>query len=84
MKLKDRRAISFKQGYEGMKQREKTMPPQAFPQLTEALESLVLLYDATATLPKPSAIARSWPPQSKCERGRSEGVRSLLLKRAGL
>jgi hypothetical protein len=30
-----------------MKQREKTMPPQAMPRLAEALERLVQLYDAT-------------------------------------
>ena len=37
----------LKEGYEGMKQREKTMPPPALPRLTEALERLVQLYDAT-------------------------------------
>jgi hypothetical protein len=31
----------LKEGYEGMKQREKTMPPPALPRLTEALERLV-------------------------------------------
>ncbi len=30
-----------------MKQREKAMPPQALPHLTEALERLAQLYDAT-------------------------------------
>ncbi len=30
-----------------MNQREKTMPPQALPRLTVALERLVQLYDAT-------------------------------------
>ena len=34
-------------GYEGMKQREKTIPPQGMPRLTEALERLVQLYEAT-------------------------------------
>ncbi len=33
-------------GYEGMKQREKTIPPQGRPRLTEALERLVQLYEA--------------------------------------
>ena len=33
-------------GYEGMKQREKTIPPQGKIRLTEALERLVQLYDA--------------------------------------
>jgi len=37
----------LKEGYEGMKQREKTMPPPALPRLTEALERLMQLYDAT-------------------------------------
>ena len=34
-------------GYEGMKQREATIPPQWKPRLTEALERLVQLYEAT-------------------------------------
>ena len=34
-------------GYEGMKQREKTIPPQAEIRVTEALERLVQLYEAT-------------------------------------
>jgi hypothetical protein len=37
----------LKEGYEGMKQREKPMPLEALPRLTEALERLVQLYDAT-------------------------------------
>jgi len=37
----------LKEGYEGMKQREKTMPPIAKVRLTEALERLVQLHDAT-------------------------------------
>jgi eukaryotic-like serine/threonine-protein kinase len=37
----------LKEGYEGMKQRVKTMPPPALPRLAEALERLVQLYDAT-------------------------------------
>ena len=39
-----------------MKQREKTMPPQALPRLTEALERLVQLYDATGN----AAEAERW------------------------
>ena len=35
-------------GYEGMKQREKTIPPPLKPRLTEAVERLVQLYEATA------------------------------------
>jgi eukaryotic-like serine/threonine-protein kinase len=34
-------------GYEGMKQREKTNPPQAKMRITEAIERLVQLYEAT-------------------------------------
>ena len=34
------------QGYEGMKQREKTIPPQGKVRLTESVERLVQLYDA--------------------------------------
>jgi serine/threonine protein kinase len=37
----------LKEGYEGMKQREKTMPLAARVRLTEALERLVQLYEAT-------------------------------------
>jgi serine/threonine protein kinase len=37
----------LKEGYEGMKQRETTMPPAAKVRLTEALERLVQLYEAT-------------------------------------
>ena len=33
-------------GYEGMKQREETMPPQDKPRLTRAVERLVKLYEA--------------------------------------
>ena len=45
----------LKQGYEGMKQREKTMPPEALPRLTEALE-LAQVYDATGN----AAEAERW------------------------
>ena len=34
-------------GYEGMKQREKTIPPQGKVRLTEAVERLIELYTAT-------------------------------------
>ena len=37
----------LKEGYEGMKQREKTIPQEAKVRLTEALERLVQLYEAT-------------------------------------
>jgi hypothetical protein len=37
----------FLAGYEGMKQREKTIPEQGKARLTEAIERLVQLYDAT-------------------------------------
>jgi hypothetical protein len=42
-------------GYEGMKQREATLPPQARVRLTEALERLVQLYEGAA---KPVEAAR--------------------------
>jgi eukaryotic-like serine/threonine-protein kinase len=42
-------------GYEGMKQRESTMPPQAKVHLTTALERIVQLYEATD---KPAEAAR--------------------------
>ena len=45
-KYKDAEPL-LKEGYEGMKQREKSMPPQALPRLAEALERLVQLYTAT-------------------------------------
>ena len=38
----------LREGYEGMKAREKTMPPNAKSRLTEAVERLVQLYEATA------------------------------------
>jgi hypothetical protein len=37
-------------GYEGMKQREAQIPPQGRPRLTEALERLVGLYEATGRM----------------------------------
>jgi hypothetical protein len=46
----------IKEGYEGMKQREKTMPAAAKTRLTEALERLVQLYDATGN----AAEAERW------------------------
>jgi eukaryotic-like serine/threonine-protein kinase len=45
-KYKDAEPL-LKDGYEGMKQREKSIPPQGLPRLTEALERLVQLYEAT-------------------------------------
>jgi serine/threonine protein kinase len=42
-------------GYEGMKKREKAIPVQARPRLTEALERLIALYDAWG---KPAEAAR--------------------------
>jgi hypothetical protein len=46
----------LKEGYEGMKQREQTMPVAAKVRLTEALERLVQLYDATGN----AAEAERW------------------------
>ena len=45
----------LRKGYEGMKQREKTIPPQGKIRLTEALERLVQLYEA---LGKPEEAAK--------------------------
>jgi hypothetical protein len=39
--------LQLVEGYEGMKKREKTMPPPTLPRLTEAVERLVQLYEAT-------------------------------------
>src|SRR5262249_42800051 len=46
-------------GYEGMRQREATIPPQEKPRLTEALEYLIQLYEATN---KPDEAAK-WREQ---------------------
>ena len=48
----------LKEGYEGMKQREKKMPPAAKVRLTEALERLVQLYDATSNAAE--AVQKEW------------------------
>ena len=37
----------LRKGYEGMKQREKTIPPQASTRLPEALDRLIEFYTAT-------------------------------------
>ena len=50
-------------GYEGMKRREATIPPLAKDRLTEALERLVQLYEATD---KPDEAANKW--QADCWR----------------
>jgi hypothetical protein len=44
------------EGYEGMKQREKTIPPQGKARLIEAAERLVELYEATGN----AAEAERW------------------------
>ena len=46
-KYEDAEAL-LKEGYEGMKAREKTIPPQGQACLTEALEGLVQLYVVTS------------------------------------
>ncbi len=43
------------QGYEGMKQRETSVPPEGKARLTEALERLVALYEATGQKDKAAA-----------------------------
>jgi eukaryotic-like serine/threonine-protein kinase len=40
----------LKDGYNGMKLREKTIPPAVQPRLTEALKRLVQLYEATGNM----------------------------------
>jgi hypothetical protein len=51
-------------GYEGMKQREATIPPEGKPRVTEALERVVQLYEATN---KPDEAAK-W--RKKLEAGK--------------
>ena len=46
----------LREGYEGMKQREKTIPPQGKVRLIEAAERLVELYEATGN----AAEAERW------------------------
>ena len=49
-------------GYEGLKQREETIPPIVRkPRLTEAIERLVRLYEATGNADKAGEWRRSWP-----------------------
>ncbi len=57
-------------GYEGLKQREKTIPPQGKVRLTEAVERLVQLYEATGRQDKAAKWRKEWearkpsaPPQ---------------------
>ena len=47
-------------GYEGMKQREDTIPSQEKPRLTKALERLVKLYEAWGKKDKAMKWRRNW------------------------
>ena len=47
-------------GYEGMKQREDTIPSQDKPRLTKALERLVKLYEAWGKTDKAMKWRRDW------------------------
>ena len=53
------------QGYEGMKKIEKTMPQDAVPKITEALERLVQLYEAQSD----SANASKWRKELQDRKG---------------
>ncbi len=55
-------------GYEGMKRREATIPPQGKPRLTEALERLVQLYEATG---RPDEAAR-WRKELEASKAAAE------------
>jgi tetratricopeptide (TPR) repeat protein len=57
-------------GYEGMKQREATIPPQARDRLTEALERLVQLYEATH---KPDAAVR-WRAELEAQKAAGKSL----------
>jgi serine/threonine protein kinase/Tfp pilus assembly protein PilF len=51
------------QGYEGMKQREATIPPPAKARVTEAVERLVRFYDARGQKDKADAWRQKLPPE---------------------
>jgi hypothetical protein len=47
-------------GYEGMKQREAKVPPLGKVRLTEALERLVQLFEATGQMDKANQWRKKW------------------------
>jgi tetratricopeptide (TPR) repeat protein len=59
------------QGYEGMKQREATIPPPGKVRLPEALERLVQLYDALGQKDR----ADEWRTKLQAERARQDGLK---------
>jgi eukaryotic-like serine/threonine-protein kinase len=59
----------LKEGYEGLKQREKTMTPQTRPRLTEALERLVQLCDATGQTAEADRCRKELAARSAAEKG---------------
>jgi serine/threonine protein kinase/Flp pilus assembly protein TadD len=56
------------QGYEGMKQREATIPPPGKARLTEATERLVRLYEATGRADEARAWRAKLPPAPRANR----------------
>ena len=55
----------LREGYQGMKQRELFMPPQARIRVTEALQRLVKLYDETDRKDKANEYRKLLPPEKK-------------------
>jgi serine/threonine protein kinase/tetratricopeptide (TPR) repeat protein len=56
------------QGYEGMKQRQATMPKEAKPRLIQALEALIRLYDESAQAEKAAAWRRKLQAENPGEK----------------
>jgi hypothetical protein len=56
------------QGYEGMKQREATIPTQGKQRLPEAAERLVALYEATGRADEARAWRAKLPPAPQADR----------------
>ena len=54
-------------GYEGMKQREEKIPPQGKVRLTEAIERLVQLYEATGKTDKAAEWRKKLPATKSAE-----------------
>src|SRR5262249_14158804 len=67
-------------GYEGMKQREAKIPPQGKVCLTEAVERLVALYDATG----PKEKADEWRKQLEAAEKKPKPERSVSQMTLGL
>jgi serine/threonine protein kinase/tetratricopeptide (TPR) repeat protein len=56
------------QGYEGMKQRQATLPKEAKPRLIQALEALIRLYDESAQAEKAAAWRRKLQAENQGEK----------------